>query len=125
MENEENIEITMKNLNMNKKRTEKKVGVQNKKLEVCNEGVFPKLPVDIIFDIFSRLPLQTISNCRWVSKTWYDFILHPCLAEMHYARTSLPCSIFVSQYQNSYLIDPKCLDNLEKSGTAYNLELRT
>ncbi|KAF9609927.1 hypothetical protein IFM89_019330 [Coptis chinensis] len=50
------------------------------------EEVISKLPIDIIFDIFSRLPLKTISECRWVSKKWYALIRNPSFIKLHHAR---------------------------------------
>ncbi|KAF9609949.1 hypothetical protein IFM89_019352 [Coptis chinensis] len=93
---------------------------QNKK------EVFSKLPVDIVFDIFARLPLNTISECKWVSKAWYDLVLHPRFADIYFARsrTSLPCVVFFSRYLPSYLIDPISLGNYETSATAHNLKLK-
>ncbi|KAF9609945.1 hypothetical protein IFM89_019348 [Coptis chinensis] len=95
------------------------------KLEVCSDAVFSKLPVDIVFDIFSRLPLETISECKWVSKTWYGLVLHPRFADIYFAScTSPPCVIFFDRYLPSYLIDPIRLRNYETSATAYDLQLK-
>ncbi|KAL5714876.1 hypothetical protein ACHQM5_016778 [Ranunculus cassubicifolius] len=71
-------------------------------------------------------PLRTISECRWVCKSWYEFILHPRFAEIHFAkyRDSFPCAIFLSRYRTSYLIDPECLSKYETTATAYDLNLK-
>ncbi|KAF9609933.1 hypothetical protein IFM89_019336 [Coptis chinensis] len=98
---------------------------KDRKLVECKDGLFSKLPSDIIFDILSRLPLKTISHCRWVSKKWYNLVLHPCLAELHFARNNLLCAVYHDRGEGkSYLIDPECFINFETSVTAYDLQLK-
>ncbi|KAF9610631.1 hypothetical protein IFM89_023706 [Coptis chinensis] len=85
------------------------------------------LPDDVLMDIFSRLPLKTLSNSKWVCKNWYVLVRHPLLAQLHFARNPLlPCPLFHSQHQDreSYLIDPEHFVNHENSATAYHLQLK-
>ncbi|KAL5707161.1 hypothetical protein ACHQM5_025246 [Ranunculus cassubicifolius] len=101
--------------------------LKKKKLEESKEDLFSKLPIDIIFDILTRLPLRTISTCRWVSKSWYNLILHPRFAQLHFIRYNddLPCAIFPTRSEsNGKLIDPECLSRNETLATAYDLKLK-
>ncbi|KAF9591447.1 hypothetical protein IFM89_004145 [Coptis chinensis] len=95
-------------------------------MEFKKEDLFSKLPIDIVFDILSRLPLKTISQCRWVSKTWYSFIQHPPFTQLHFTRTTpIPCAAFIGgRYSQSYVTDPECFLNSKKRVTAYDLELK-
>ncbi|KAF9624394.1 hypothetical protein IFM89_011319 [Coptis chinensis] len=89
--------------------------------EVCKVS---KLPDDIFFDIISRLPLKTISACKWVSKTWYALILNPRLAEIHFAKTNSPCVLFGGWYKKFHLIDNECFDSFDTSATTYHIEFK-
>ncbi|KAF9612210.1 hypothetical protein IFM89_038632 [Coptis chinensis] len=84
--------------------------------------VVSKLPLDVVFDIFARLPLKTISQCRWVCKRWYDVVLHPRFAQVHFASNRLQCFAFRDRYRKFYMIDNECFDNFETQVRAYNLE---
>ncbi|KAF9609690.1 hypothetical protein IFM89_017889 [Coptis chinensis] len=80
MENEENIEVTVNN--------DKK----DMKLEVCTEGVFSKVPIDVVFDILwtsSRFPKlgdhlcviggsSSVDKDIWVMK---EFVVHTSWAK--------------------------------------------
>ncbi|KAL5720898.1 hypothetical protein ACHQM5_013526 [Ranunculus cassubicifolius] len=90
------------------------------------EDRFSNLPIDIIFDIFTRLPLKSISQCKWVSKSWYNFILNPRFADLHFSRFKhdFPCAIFPTRYGSSYLIDPESISRYETSAIVYDLNLK-
>ncbi|RZC53161.1 hypothetical protein C5167_012016 [Papaver somniferum] len=47
---------------------------------------FHILPVEITLDILKRLPVETVKECKLVSKTWKNLIHHPKFAEMHFTR---------------------------------------
>ncbi|XP_075475118.1 F-box protein At3g07870-like [Primulina tabacum] len=47
-----------------------------------------ELPVHILCDIFSRLPLESIFRCRCVCKTFLDLLKDPYFIELHCARSS-------------------------------------
>ncbi|GKU87419.1 hypothetical protein SLEP1_g1816 [Rubroshorea leprosula] len=40
------------------------------------------LPIPILMDIFSRLPVRTVFICRCVSKTWLNVVSVPELRQM-------------------------------------------
>ncbi|KAL5720559.1 hypothetical protein ACHQM5_013223 [Ranunculus cassubicifolius] len=87
---------------------------------------FSALPIDIIFDILTRLPLKTISQSRFVSKSWYNFIQNPRFAQLHFSRfkDDFPCAIFPTRYCSSYLIDPESLSKFETFAIACDLNLK-
>jgi F-box interacting protein len=45
-----------------------------------------QFPADMLFDIFSRLPIKSLMRFRCVSPTWRSIIDDPCLAYMHRLR---------------------------------------
>ncbi|KAL5730152.1 hypothetical protein ACHQM5_003010 [Ranunculus cassubicifolius] len=83
-----------------------------------------KLPIDITFDILLRLPLKSLSNCRYVSKSWSNFILNPRFTHHHFTKHNLPLAIFPTRFGPSYLIDPENLSRYERSAKAYDLGLK-
>ncbi|KAF9609010.1 hypothetical protein IFM89_012349 [Coptis chinensis] len=90
---------------------------------------FSKLPSDIILDnIFSSLPLKSLSQCRWVCKTWYRFIHHPRFAQIHYQMAiqnrCSPClGFFLDPSMNELrLIDHQVFDNLKTSVVSSDVE---
>ncbi|PIA50944.1 hypothetical protein AQUCO_01100040v1 [Aquilegia coerulea] len=50
---------------------------------------FDHIPKEIIYDILSRLPVETLSQCRFVSKDWYNFINDLFFVNLHHSRLSL------------------------------------
>ncbi|KAD7478172.1 hypothetical protein E3N88_01308 [Mikania micrantha] len=47
-----------------------------------------ELPSDVLFNIFSRLPVKSLARCRCVSKQWCECINDPYLAIIHGERSS-------------------------------------
>ncbi|CAK9184369.1 unnamed protein product [Ilex paraguariensis] len=47
-----------------------------------------ELPLDIVFDFFSRIPIEMLFRFRCVSKLWCNMIDHPSLAIMHITRAT-------------------------------------
>jgi len=45
-----------------------------------------QFPADMLFDIFSRLPIKSFMHFRCVSPAWHIIIDDPCLAYMHQLR---------------------------------------
>ncbi|KAK9275442.1 hypothetical protein L1049_022707 [Liquidambar formosana] len=45
-----------------------------------------KLPLDVVFNIFSRLPIKSLLRSRCVSKHWRNIIEDPFLANLHLSR---------------------------------------
>ncbi|XP_026411091.1 F-box protein At3g07870-like [Papaver somniferum] len=45
-----------------------------------------ELPLDIMFDIFSRLPIEKVLESKLVSKNWRDVVLHPSFSQKHLNR---------------------------------------
>ncbi|KAF9591782.1 hypothetical protein IFM89_007112 [Coptis chinensis] len=81
--------------------------------------LFSKLPTNIIQNnIFPRIPLKSLSQCRWVCTTWYNLILHPRFAQIHYhfsiQNNSSPFLILTdTQASHMYVIDSQIFDNFE------------
>lgn len=46
-------------------------------------GNFPDLPAEIMLDIFTRLPTESVLDCKSVSKTWRNVIHHRSFNQMH------------------------------------------
>lgn len=78
------------------------------------------LPIDIIFEILTRLPVKTLCNLRLVCKAWHALISDPNFQKSHHHRSKQnPLLLLISQQQNyhpgSYFrrqwqIVPTCLD---------------
>ncbi|CAN6996768.1 unnamed protein product [Brassica rapa subsp. trilocularis] len=49
-----------------------------------------KLPIDLVIDIFSRLPLKSIARCRCISKRWASFLRRSDFTELFLTK-SLAC----------------------------------
>ncbi|PIA63870.1 hypothetical protein AQUCO_00201297v1 [Aquilegia coerulea] len=87
-------------------------------------GKFSMLPSDIFLNILSRVPLKSLSQCRWVSKSWYHLIKHPCFVKNHFewaSKNSSPCAILSDWDKEFYLIDHQVFDCLETSATVKKL----
>ncbi|XP_026410233.1 putative F-box protein At3g23960 [Papaver somniferum] len=46
-------------------------------------GMFSDLPSDVMLDIFTRLPAESIGDCKSVSKRWRNVLRHPSFNQMH------------------------------------------
>ncbi|KAF9602566.1 hypothetical protein IFM89_029865 [Coptis chinensis] len=83
-------------------------------------------PSDVLLDILSRLPLKSLSNFRWVCKTWYNVIHHPRFAMKHYVhalQNRSPCIVITVDKGVDYLVDHQVFDNHQVSTVPYSLEL--
>ncbi|KAL5727731.1 hypothetical protein ACHQM5_000891 [Ranunculus cassubicifolius] len=49
-------------------------------------GIISKLPIEVFHDILSRVPLKTLSNCRFVNKSWYNSIKNPNFIKLHHKK---------------------------------------
>ncbi|KAL6531655.1 hypothetical protein OROMI_028018 [Orobanche minor] len=54
-------------------------------MRMCMENI---LPSEIILEILSRLPADSVLQCRQVCKTWRNLLRHPSFAHMHLCRLS-------------------------------------
>ncbi|CAA7044449.1 unnamed protein product [Microthlaspi erraticum] len=45
------------------------------------------IPIDVMIEIFSTLPLESIATCRYVSKLWYSILLRPDFTELFLRRS--------------------------------------
>lgn len=59
-----------------------------------------ELPPLIIMDIFSRLPITTILQCKCVCKTWFNIISDPYFTKLHHARA--PVSLILRASGNFF-----------------------
>ncbi|PIA27374.1 hypothetical protein AQUCO_07800008v1 [Aquilegia coerulea] len=69
--------------------------VNLRRLRLCSgrrnlnqSGNLHVLPKEIMFDIFSRLPVQTLSKFRFVCKHWYNLINDPLFINFHHSSAS-------------------------------------
>ncbi|KAM0046283.1 putative F-box domain-containing protein [Helianthus debilis subsp. tardiflorus] len=58
------------------------------------------IPIEIIEDILSRLPVESILRFRSVSKPWLSRISHPSFTKLHSTR-STRTALFISAYDHS------------------------
>ncbi|KAF9615327.1 hypothetical protein IFM89_022978 [Coptis chinensis] len=58
-------------------------------------GIMSKLPIEIFFDILSRVDIGNLSECRWVSKAWYNTIKHPRFVKMQHEKVIRNNSSFI------------------------------
>ncbi|PIA49949.1 hypothetical protein AQUCO_01300587v1 [Aquilegia coerulea] len=58
---------------------------KNNEEEEASE-LLSNLPNEIAFDILLRLPIKTLSACRWVNKTWYKTIKQSDFIKAHHAK---------------------------------------
>ncbi|KAF9607366.1 hypothetical protein IFM89_033954 [Coptis chinensis] len=82
-------------------------------------------PSDVLLGILSRLPLKSLSNFRWVCKTWYNAIHHPRFAMKHYVhalQNRSPCIVISVDKGVDYLVDHQVFDNHQVSTVPYSLE---
>ncbi|KAM7498433.1 hypothetical protein LguiA_022847 [Lonicera macranthoides] len=56
-----------------------------------------ELPAHILFDIFSRLPPNTIGHCRCVYKTWFNLLLDPHFVNLHLSKS--PSCLMINEYK--------------------------
>ncbi|CAF1824300.1 unnamed protein product [Brassica oleracea var. botrytis] len=57
-----------------------------------------KLPIDLIIEIFSRLPSKSIARCRCVSKWWASVLLRPDFTELFFTKSlARPQLLFARQ----------------------------
>ncbi|KAK6918769.1 E motif [Dillenia turbinata] len=74
-------------------------GSGNSKELVCGDGdklkdcidVVPEIPIHIIADIVSRLPIKAILRCRCVCKIWRDMISEPHFPKLHVSISLVYC----------------------------------
>ncbi|XP_071726082.1 F-box protein At1g52495-like isoform X2 [Rutidosis leptorrhynchoides] len=60
-----------------------------------------ELPVDIIYNILSRMPLKSLARFQCVSKVWCNYINYPYLEIMHHAKRGMkddPTMLITFQY---------------------------
>ncbi|CDY34486.1 BnaC04g13130D [Brassica napus] len=51
------------------------------------DEVLLKIPIDLIIEIFSRLPLKSIARCRCVSKRWASLLRRPHFTELFFTKS--------------------------------------
>ena len=56
-------------------------------LLTCDELLL-KFPIDLVIEIFSRLPLKSIALCRCVSKRWSSVLRRPDFTDVFFTRSS-------------------------------------
>ncbi|KAL5706787.1 hypothetical protein ACHQM5_024909 [Ranunculus cassubicifolius] len=91
------------------------------------KDIISTLPVDVFFNILSRLPIKTISLCKWVSKLWFNLLLNPRFAKLHYAKSleNRSISVIIRGFSDEFhLIDHQQLDNFQTLVSSYPLDFK-
>ncbi|KAF2566583.1 hypothetical protein F2Q68_00024673 [Brassica cretica] len=55
---------------------------------LTSDELLLKFPIDLVIEIFSRLPLKSIALCRCVSKRWSSVLRRPDFTELFFTRSS-------------------------------------
>ena len=56
--------------------------------KVCGDSSTMNLPSEILAEVFSRVPIKTIINCRSVCKRWRKILAEPYFANLHLPRSA-------------------------------------
>ena len=63
-----------------------------------------KIPIDLVIDIFSRLPLKSIARCRCISKRWASFLRRSDFTELFLTKSlARPQLLFACRTQRELL----------------------
>ncbi|KAF5775164.1 putative F-box domain-containing protein [Helianthus annuus] len=91
-----------------------------------------ELPSEIMYDIFSRMPVKSLARFRCVSKPWCSYINDPYLETMHAKRAAVHDPLLLMLHQLSYgernspcaLSFSECKEEAGRAGSC-TLEVRT
>ncbi|XP_073135574.1 F-box protein At3g07870-like [Henckelia pumila] len=61
-----------------------------------DEAISPNLPLDIITDILSRLPVLQIARCKCVCKPWLELLESPEFSKLHLSKSSPGLVVYLS-----------------------------
>ncbi|XP_073134916.1 F-box protein At3g07870-like [Henckelia pumila] len=61
-----------------------------------DEAISPNLPLDIITDILSRLPVLQIARCKCVCKPWLELLKSPEFSKLHLPKSSPGLVVYLS-----------------------------
>ncbi|XP_026420291.1 putative F-box protein At1g53550 [Papaver somniferum] len=53
-------------------------------------GNFDMVPLEIMLEILSRVPAESIFECKLVSKPWRDLVRHPSFSQLHFNHLNAP-----------------------------------
>ncbi|KAF9615326.1 hypothetical protein IFM89_022977 [Coptis chinensis] len=70
-------------------------------------GIMSKLPLEVFFEILSRVDIETLTQVRWVSKAWYNTIKHPRFVKMQHEKViqdSTPFVIYYDLWEKDYYL---------------------
>ncbi|XP_057509418.1 F-box protein At3g07870-like isoform X2 [Actinidia eriantha] len=56
---------------------------------IISDYSIPIIPIHIVLEIFLRLPMKTLLNCRLVCKEWLSLISDPQFANLHLSRSQV------------------------------------
>ncbi|XP_030937881.1 F-box protein At5g49610-like [Quercus lobata] len=77
----------------------KKAKAEKEDEKVCGADIISQLHPNIVIDILSRLPFNTLFSCRCVCKTWLHLLVDPSFAQLYHARAD-PCVILQPTNKN-------------------------
>ncbi|KAK4566601.1 hypothetical protein RGQ29_002747 [Quercus rubra] len=79
--------------------TKKKAKAVKGDEKVGGTDIISKLHPNIVTDILSRLPFNTVLSCRCVCKTWLHLLVDPSFAQLYHTRAH-PCIILQPTYRH-------------------------
>lgn len=74
------------NITADKERDHENIDKQDRERE--NSGRLLELPIHLLYDILSGLPIETIFSCKCVCKTFLNILADPYFAELHLKKAS-------------------------------------
>uniref|UniRef100_A0A7N2MV55 F-box domain-containing protein n=2 Tax=Quercus lobata TaxID=97700 RepID=A0A7N2MV55_QUELO len=77
----------------------KKAKAEKEDGKVGGTDIISQLHPNIVIDILSRLPFNTLFSCRCVCKTWLHLLVDPSFAQLYRARAD-PCIILQPRNRN-------------------------
>ena len=77
----------------------KKAKAEKEDEKVGGTDIISQLHSNIVTDILSRLPFNTLFSCRCVCKTWLHLLVDPSFAQLYRARAN-PCVILQPRNKN-------------------------
>ncbi|KAK2648582.1 hypothetical protein Ddye_016071 [Dipteronia dyeriana] len=73
-------------------------------VQASNESM-AELPLPILMDILSRLPVKTILQCKCVCRTWFNILSDPYFAQMHLVTAPVSVLLLTNLQQRSICND--------------------
>ena len=76
---------------------------KTKALKEDEEDYISHLPHNVVTDILTRLPFQTLFNCRFVCKTWLHLLKDPSFTQLYHTRVNSNWTILQLKVKDHHL----------------------